>query len=187
MADELEYPLVENVPLADLVNQVRFTSRHKINFKATSTRGVQRIVARVVDAAFCFNLMSISRYGGRSGREREPGLLENAVGAAFQTFAGFDPHPGFFQKAAMLMRGITHGHPFQDGNKRTGFMTAMYYLEQVGYPPLPDMPVDEVVEFCFAVSAGEIEDVDVITCKLCRFWGYPLATCKVQDSCVHLG
>ncbi|MGI8967592.1 MAG: Fic family protein [Chloroflexota bacterium] len=33
-----------------------------------------------------------------------------------------------------VLRGITADHPFQDGNKRTGFLLATLYLEQVGHP-----------------------------------------------------
>jgi prophage maintenance system killer protein len=35
----------------------------------------------------------------------------------------------------MLLRGITQGHPFNDGNKRTGFLLATYYLNLVGIRP----------------------------------------------------
>src|SRR3954470_20892606 len=73
-------------------------------------------------AASYFNILAITDYGGRSGPVRGEGLVEQAVAAAFQTFGGVDPHPGPFQKAAMLLRGITQGHPFNDGNKRTGFL-----------------------------------------------------------------
>ncbi|MBI4491217.1 MAG: Fic family protein [Chloroflexi bacterium] len=37
---------------------------------------------------------------------------------------GKPPDP--FEKAAMLLRGITQGHPFYNGNKRTGFLPAAY-------------------------------------------------------------
>jgi death-on-curing protein len=59
---------------------------------------------------------------------RAPGLVEQVVAGAFHTFGGDDPHPGPFDKAAMLLRGITQGHPFTDGNKRTGILVASYYL-----------------------------------------------------------
>jgi death-on-curing protein len=77
--------------------------------------------------------LALTEYGGRVGAERQPGLVEQVVAAAFQTFAGQDPHPTPFEKAAMLVRGITQGHPFQDANKRTGFLVASYYLAQMGY------------------------------------------------------
>ncbi len=121
-------------------------------------------------AASYFNILAVTDFGGRSGAVRGEGLVEQAVGAAFQTFAGTDPHPGPFEKAAMLLRGITQGHPFSDGNKRTGFLLAAYYLSQVGHPWPPRLPEDEVIEFCLRVSAGEIRDVNEIAAGLRTFW-----------------
>lgn len=55
---------------------------------------------------------------------RSRGLVEQVVGAAFQTFERIDPHADPFERAAMRLRGVTQGHPFGDGNKRTGFLLA---------------------------------------------------------------
>src|SRR5215212_7309335 len=60
------------------------------------------------------------RWAAGPGAVRDRGLVEQAVAAAFQTYVGVDPHPGPFDKAAMPLRGITQGHRFNDGNKRTG-------------------------------------------------------------------
>ncbi len=38
-----------------------------------------------------------------------------------------------FKKAACLIEGILRLHPFVDGNKRTGFASAYYFLEEHGY------------------------------------------------------
>ncbi|MBI4319729.1 MAG: hypothetical protein HY675_14670 [Chloroflexi bacterium] len=73
----------------------------------------------------------------------------------------------------MLLRGITAGHRFADGNKRTGFFAAMYYLEQIGYPPPDSLPIDEVVDFSFKVSGGATRDIDAIASQLSRFWNQP--------------
>jgi death-on-curing protein len=99
-------------------------------------------------------------------------LVEQVVGAAFQTFEGYDPHPESFDKAAVLMRGITQGHPFTDGNKRTGYMAAMYYLEHVNLPMPPRLPIDEILDLCLRVSSGEIRDVQEIARELQRLWEY---------------
>jgi prophage maintenance system killer protein len=61
-------------------------------------------------------------------------------------------------KAALLLRGITQGHPFHDGNKRTGFLTATYYLARVGYTLRADLDKVAVITFCRHVSAGDIRD-----------------------------
>lgn len=104
------------------------------------------------------------------GPVRERGLVEQVVGAAFQTYEGVDPHPGPFEKAAMLLRGIIQGHPFNDGNKRTGFLTALYYLDLAGYSRPAELPVEEVVDLCVRVSSGQLRDVHLMARKLERLW-----------------
>jgi len=100
-------------------------------------------------------------------------LVEQAVGAAFQTFGEVDPHAEPFERAATLLRGITQGHPFNDGNKRTGFLTAAFYLERLGYR-LPDpLPNDSIFDLCLRVSAGELRDVRAIAAELRRLWPSP--------------
>jgi death-on-curing protein len=116
------------------------------------------------------NTLAIIKYGGKTGPVRQHGLVEQVVGAAFQTFEGYDPHPEPFDKAAVLMRGITQGHPFTDGNKRTGFMAAMYYLEHVNLPMPSRLPIDEILDLCLRVSSGEIRDVQEIARELQRLW-----------------
>ena len=70
----------------------------------------------------------------------------------------------------MLLRGITQGHPSNDGNKRTGFLLAAYYLQLVGHPAPAQFPPDEVVDLCMRVSAGELRDVTTIARELARLW-----------------
>lgn len=121
-------------------------------------------------AATYFNTLAVAEFGGRSGPLRAPGLLEGVIGAAFQSFGGVDPHPGPFDKAAMLLRGITQGHPFNDGNKRTGFLTASYFLDLLGYPLPAALDVEEVVALCLRVSAGEVRAVEQIAAALEHLW-----------------
>lgn len=97
--------------------------------------------------------------------------MEQVVASAFQTFGSYDPHPDPFDKAAMLLRGITQGHPFTDGNKRTGFLMAVYYLKVMGYPIPYHAYNDHVVDFCVRVSAGDIRDAQEIAGELQRLWG----------------
>lgn len=114
--------------------------------------------------------MAVADFGGRTGPARDPRLVEQVVAAAFQTFGGIDPHPGPFDKAAMLLRGITQGHPFNDGNKRTGFLTATYYLKLVGLEARHPVDTDEAVALCMRISAGELRDVEQIASGLQWLW-----------------
>ena len=120
--------------LAALLERLQVILSEPIDLAATDTANILAQVRLLTAAATYFNVMSVADFGGRMGPVRSEGLVEHAVGAAFQTFAGQDPHPDPFEKAAMLLRGITQGHPFNDGNKRTGFLVAAYYLRRVGNP-----------------------------------------------------
>ncbi len=115
---------------------------------------------------------AISEFGGRAGDERLPGLVESAVGAAFQEFGGVDPYPGPFDKAAMLIRGIVGGHPFEDGNKRTGFLISALYLDQVGIGIPEELP-DETYDFCMRISSGELKDIEDIAREYKALWERP--------------
>ena len=73
----------------------------------------------------------------------------------------------------MLWRGITGGHPFEDGNKRTGFMVACYHLERAGFRDPPDWPAEEVIAFGLQVSAHTVDDISGIADRLRTWWGHP--------------
>ena len=74
----------------------------------------------------------------------------------------------------MLIRGITAGHPFTDGNKRTGFLVAAYYLAQVGIPEPEALSTGEATDdaeaLCLGISAGRLRDVAAIAAELRRIW-----------------
>ena len=127
---------------------------------------------KLLTAAACFlNRWFLQEYGGHAGADRGTDLVEAVVGAAFQSFAGEDPHPDPFEKAAMLMRGITQGHPFGDGNKRTGFGLAAYYLHLMGIDrPLGLVGEEQYYAFNIAVSAGDIRDIEDVADGLRRLW-----------------
>jgi prophage maintenance system killer protein len=86
-------------------------------------------------------------------------------------YEGRDPHPSPYDKAAMLLRGITQGHPFNDGNKRTGFLIVAYYLDRMGYPLPKTLPVEVIVGLYFRISAGELRDVQEIARIIQSLWG----------------
>src|SRR5690349_24341557 len=89
-----------------------------IDVSQTDTATTLAKVRLLAASAVHFNVAAVADFGGPAGAIRGEGLVEQAVGAAFQTYAGIDPHPEPFEKAAVLLRGIMQGHPFSDGNKR---------------------------------------------------------------------
>ncbi|MHB8578207.1 MAG: type II toxin-antitoxin system death-on-curing family toxin, partial [Dehalococcoidia bacterium] len=158
----------------ELLAQIEIILSEPLDFTSTDPDSTHRKVRILTAAATYFNILAIQTFGGRAGAERQAALVEQVVGAAFQTFDDFDPHPEPFDKAAMLLRGITARHPFNDGNKRTGFLTAAYYLAQVGIPEPEGLETGaapaEAETLCLRISAGQLRDVETIAIELRRLW-----------------
>ncbi len=69
----------------------------------------------------------IDKYGGVQGI-RDMGLLASAINMPMATMFGEDLHPTIFDKAAAYLFHIVCNHPFVDGNKRSGLVTALTFL-----------------------------------------------------------
>ena len=96
----------------------------------------------------------IERYSGSVG-VRDLGLLESAVamaraGAGEQTF-----HEDLFEMAAAYLFHIVCNHPFVDGNKRVGAMSALVFLVLNGVALTARE--DAFEELVRAVARGEAE------------------------------
>lgn len=74
----------------------------------------------------------IQRYGGMRG-VRDWGLLESAVAMPLTMFGGSYVHGDLCEMAAAYLFHIVKNHPFYDGNKRTGAVTAMVFLQLNGF------------------------------------------------------
>jgi prophage maintenance system killer protein len=153
-----------------LLDRLQLSPVERAHFLRSDPASIRATVDILIAAACYFDAHGVAEYGGRGGAVRDRRLVEQVLAAAFQTFGGLDPHPTPFDKAAMLLRGITQGHPFNDGNKRTGFLVAAYYLKAVGHSPPDAFVVEEVVGLCVRVSAGDLRDVEVIARELERLW-----------------
>lgn len=156
----------EKVPILNLLKSVNFNCGDRRDVLRENSEATIR---RLVNAVIEFNHRVVKDFGGREGKIRGKGLIEQVIAATFQTFGGKEIHPGDFDKAAMLFRGIIGGHPFEDGNKRTGFLLAVYFLEQTGhFFPSEDFPINEVEKLCVKVSSGEIRNISKISISLRR-------------------
>jgi death-on-curing protein len=56
-------------------------------------------------------------------------LLISSVEMPRSSFFGEDLHKTLYDKAAAYLFHIVSNHPFNDGNKRTGALTAILFLE----------------------------------------------------------
>ena len=73
----------------------------------------------------------LALYGGPSG-VRDRGLLESALARARQIHS-YANAPDIIELAAAYTAGIVRNHPFADGNKRTGFVVGILFLELNGF------------------------------------------------------
>lgn len=73
----------------------------------------------------------LALHGGASGI-RDAGLLQSAIARPRQIQAYADD-PDAIDMAAAYTAGIVRNHPFVDGNKRTGFIVGILFLELNGY------------------------------------------------------
>lgn len=79
------------------------------------------------------HLQIIDASGGSQGLW-DMGRIESVVVSQTQEVFGEVLYKTLFEKAAALCRGIIADHPFVDGNKRTGIMTALIFLERNSKP-----------------------------------------------------
>jgi len=142
-----------------------------ISFASSDLDTTLRKIHLLRAAAELINIQVVELYGGRRGPTRSPGILEQVIAVAFQTYGGEEIHGDHFEKAAMLWRGVTGGHPFEDGNKRTGFTLAAYYLKRAGFSDPPVLPRDHVIAFGIQISAHTVDDIEVIADQLRSWWG----------------
>jgi death-on-curing protein len=94
----------------------------------------------------------IERHGGRGGT-RDIGLLESALAAPAASAGGEYAHQDLFAMAAAYAFHIVKNHPFVDGNKRTGLVSALVFLELNGVSVLD--PEGRLYEAVTKLAAGE--------------------------------
>ena len=95
----------------------------------------------------------LAEHGGAAGI-RDPGLLDSALARPRQLHAYGKPDT--CDMAAAYASGIIRNHPFVDGNKRTGFMSAYLFLALNGLQ-LAAAEVD-VVQVVTLLAANEIDE-----------------------------
>lgn len=101
----------------------------------------------------------VEETGGSAGL-RDDGLLESALSAPFQSFAGTDMFPSIRQKAARLAYGLIKNHPFVDGNKRIGAHVMLVFLAINGIEL--EYEQSELSDIFLAVAAGTCEYEDIL-------------------------
>ncbi|HEX8521645.1 MAG TPA: type II toxin-antitoxin system death-on-curing family toxin [Tepidisphaeraceae bacterium] len=106
-------------------------------------------LAEVID----LHRMGVEQFGG-AAEARDMGLLQSALAMPSLQFSGEYLHGDLAAMAAAYLFHILKNHPFVDGNKRAGAMTARVFLlmNDVTFDP----PEDEYGDLVLGVAAGEI-------------------------------
>jgi death-on-curing protein len=109
---------------------------------------------RVVEATHWDQLRE---HGGLPGI-RDENALESALARARQKFA-YDDSVDLADLGAAYAFGMARSHAFNDGNKRTAFLTAAIFLGYNGFEI--DASEAEVVITMIALAAGELSERDM--------------------------
>lgn len=96
----------------------------------------------------------IALYGGDPGI-RDLGLLESAIAQPRATFGGEFLHKDLFEMAAAYLFHIVQNHAFIDGNKRTGAVAALVFLDLNGIEI--NAPKGSIYDLTISVARGQTD------------------------------
>ncbi|MEH1027768.1 Fic family protein [Micromonospora profundi] len=100
---------------------------------------------------------------------RDAGLVESAVARSRASVFGEDAYPDLWTKAAALLHSLANNHPFIDGNKRIGWITAIAFLLQnraVTIAQLDEMDQDAAYDLVISVAESRLTEVAEISAAL---------------------
>ena len=99
--------------------------------------------------------MMIARFGGSEGL-RDEGLLDSALSrpASLHHYENCNDLP---RLAASYAASVIQNHPFVDGNKRTGFISAYMFLDLNGAPLIADEI--SAATMTLALASSEIDEI----------------------------
>jgi death-on-curing protein len=105
------------------------------------------------DVVIAVHEMQLAEHGGLTG-VRDMGLMDSALSRA-PNLAAYG-QPDVADLAAAYGWGLSRNHPFNDGNKRTGFVAAELFLSLNGY----ELEADDAncVVTMLGVAAGDISE-----------------------------
>ena len=104
-----------------------------------------------------FHSKQIKRFGGSYGI-RDENLLESALSSVQQLF--------YYEEASLIILAANYAfkviknHPFVDGNKRTGMITAGIFLELNGYELIATE--EELVVTAVKIAASKIKVEELV-------------------------
>lgn len=110
-------------------------------------------IFEVLQAHFMIAEVFIDRGTGIGGvGVKDMNLLKSALSRQNACFGGVCKYQDTFEIAASLMYGLVKNHPFYDANKRTAFLSIIYYLYKNNY--IPSVSHKEFEDFLVDVAEG---------------------------------
>jgi death on curing protein len=100
----------------------------------------------------------VALYGGDYG-VRDMGLLDSAVAQPRAAFGGEFLHKDLFEMAAAYLFHIVQNHPFLDGNKRTGAVAALVFLDLNGIEITA--PKGSMYDLTMSVAIGQADKAQI--------------------------
>lgn len=97
----------------------------------------------------------LALHGGAEGL-RDEALLKSAL-ARPQQHRAYAGSPDLIDLAAAYTAGIVRNHPFVDGNKRTGFVVGILFLELNGYRFTASE--EDAAQAVLELAAGKLDEV----------------------------
>lgn len=92
--------------------------------------------------------------GGAMG-VRDEGLLQSALARPLQLHA-YGNNPDIVELSAAYTVAIVRNHPFLDGNKRTGFLVGILFLEMNGFRLTASE--EDAAQAVFGLAAGRLDE-----------------------------
>lgn len=107
-----------------------------------------------VNDVVALHAQQLSRFGGAAGL-RDGALLDSAVAQPQVGFGGAWLHPDLWTMAAAYLFHLVQNHPFVDGNKRTGLLSALVFLALNGV--VLDQATPVLYDLTMAVAEGRLD------------------------------
>jgi death-on-curing protein len=112
-----------------------------------------------LDLVLELHTLLIDKYGGLDG-VRDPSMLDASLNSYLHTFGGTFLYPTIQAMAAHFAFSLVKNHPFLDGNKRTGMLSMLVFLELNGQKI--QYTDDDLITLGLGLANGDINETDVI-------------------------
>jgi death-on-curing protein len=111
-----------------------------------------------LDEVLALHEDQLNRYGGALGI-RDLALLGSAIAAPAASYGREFLHTSLYEMGAAYLFHLTKNHPFIDGNKRVGLISAIVFL---GFNDLVvAAKPDALTELVIGVADGSVSKADV--------------------------